>query len=106
MDAFAFRQPKRAERALKEVLAWMARSRLAPMIRAARTVRRLDGVINAIISGITNATAEAINSRIQWIKKQAAGFRSRERFRQAIYFHLGRLDLYPDEAHTLAHPNS
>ena len=74
MDAFAFRQPKRAERALKEVLAWMARSRLAPMIRAARTVRRhFDGVINAIISGITNATAEAINSRIQWIKKTGRG---------------------------------
>ena len=39
MDAFAFRQPKRAERALKEVLAWMARSRLAPMI-GERSLRR------------------------------------------------------------------
>ena len=107
MDAFAFRQPKRAERALKAVLAWMARSRLAPMVRAARTIRRhFDGVLNAILSGITNATAEAINSRIQWIKKQAAGFRSRERFRKAIYFHLGGLDLYPYEARAHAHPNS
>ena len=107
MDAFAFRQPQRAERALKEVLTWMARSRLAPMVRAARTVRRhFAWVINAIISGITNATAEALNSRIQWIKKQAAGFRSRERFRKAIYFHLGGLDLYPDEARAHAHPNS
>ena len=107
MDAFAFRQPKRAERALKDVLAWMARSRLAPMVRVARTVRRhFDGIMNAIISGITNATAEAINSRIQWIKKQAAGFRSRERFRKAIYFHLGGLDLYPDQARAHAHPNS
>ena len=38
MDAFAFRQPQRAERALKAVLTWMARSRLAPMVRVARTV--------------------------------------------------------------------
>jgi len=107
MDAFAVRQPTRAERALKEVLAWMSRSRLAPIVRAGRTVRRhFDGVMNAILSGITNATAEAINSRIQWLKKQAAGFRSRERFRQAIYFHLGGLDLYPDEARAHSHPNS
>ena len=107
MDAFAVRQPTQAERALKEVLAWMSRSRLAPIVRAGRTVRRhFDGVMNAILSGITNATAEAINSRIQWLKKQAAGFRSRERFRQAIYFHLGGLDLYPDEARAHSHPNS
>ena len=106
MDAFAVRQPTRAERALKEVLAWMSRSRLAPIVRAGRTVRRhFGGVMNAILSGITNATAEAINSRIQWLKKQAEGFRSRERFRQAIYFHLSGLDLYPDEARAHAHPN-
>ena len=62
MDAFAIRQPARAERALKEVLAWMSRSRLAPIVRAGRTVRRhFDGVMDAILSGITNATAEAIN---------------------------------------------
>lgn len=107
MDAFAYRQPRRAERALKGVLAWMSRSRLAPMVRVARTIRRhFAGVLNALLSGITNATAEAINSRIQWIKKQAAGFRSRTRFRQAIYFHLGGLDLYPVEARAHAHPNS
>ncbi len=107
MDAFAIRQPARTERALKEVLAWMSRSRLAPIVRAGRTVRRhFDGVMDAILSGITNATAEAINSRIQWLKKQAAGFRSRERFRQAIYFHLGGLDLYPDEARAHSHSNS
>lgn len=107
MDTFACRQPARAERALKAVLAWMSRSRLAPIVCAGRTIRRhFGGVLNAILSGITNATAEAINSRIQWLKKQAAGFRSRERFRQAIYFHLGGLDLYPDEARAFGHPKS
>jgi hypothetical protein len=28
-------------------------------------------------------------------KRRAGGFRSRERFRIAIYFHCGGLDLYP-----------
>jgi transposase len=49
-----------------------------------------------VLTGITNAMAEGLNSRIQWIKRQACGFRNRERFRNAIYFHLGGLELYPE----------
>jgi hypothetical protein len=37
-----------------------------------------------------------INSRIQWVKRMACGYRNRENFRHAIYFHLGGLDLYPE----------
>ena len=32
---------------------------------------------------------EALNSKIQWIKYTARGFRSREGYRRAIYFHCG-----------------
>jgi transposase len=38
---------------------------------------------------------EAKNNSIQKIKRMACGFRNRERFRTAILFHLGKLDLYP-----------
>jgi transposase len=44
-----------------------------------------------------------MNSRIQKVKRMAHGFRNRERFRNAIFFHLGGLDLYPNglqSAHT------
>ena len=44
---------------------------------------------------ITNATAEGLNSKIQWIRYTARGFRNRENFKTAIYFHCGGLDLYP-----------
>ena len=40
--------------------------------------------------------SEATNGKIQWIKRLGCGYRNRERFRNAIYFHLGGLDLYPD----------
>ncbi len=62
-----------------------------------------EGVMNAFTSPITNARAEGINRKIQWIKRKACGYRNRERFRMAIYFHLGGLDLYPEKlsgAHT------
>jgi len=65
--------------------------------RVARMIRKhFEGVINAASSDITNAMSESVNSHIQRIKKRACGFRSRVRFREAILFHLGALDLYPD----------
>jgi len=36
-----------------------------------------------------------MNAAIQEIKRSARGFRNRDRFRTAIYLHLGALDLYP-----------
>ena len=85
-----------AEKAWKHWLGWAMRSRLEPMKYVARTIRNhLWGIVNAIVLGVTNAAAESQNAKIQWIKKQACGFRNRERFRNAIYFHLGGLDLYP-----------
>ncbi len=48
------------------------------------------------------AVAESINAKIQRVKKMACGFRNRARFRTAIMFHLGGLDLYRASAtHTI-----
>ena len=54
------------------------------------------GIVNAIVLRATNGPAEGINSRIRTVKVRGRGFRSRERFANAILFHLGGLDLYPD----------
>ena len=78
-------------------LDWASRCRLDPVVKAARMVREhLWGIVNAVISGATNGPAEGINSRIKTIKARSRGFRNQERFANAIYFHLGGLDLYPD----------
>jgi transposase len=93
-----------ASRAWKRWIGWAMRSRLEPMRRVARLVKaHLWGILNAIVLGVTNARAESLNAKIQWIKRTACGFRNRERFRDAIYFHCGKLDLYPatlGSAHT------
>jgi len=86
-----------AERLWKQWLHGALRCKLEPIRRVARMIREYwCGVINAATSDITNAMSESINSRIQRIKKRACGFRSRQRFREAILFHLGGLQLYPD----------
>ena len=85
-----------ARRAWKAWIAWAMRSRLEPVKRVARMIRtHLEGILNAIVMRATNAAAESVNSKIQRVKRMACGFRNRARFRTAIYFHLGGLDLSP-----------
>jgi len=85
-----------ARKAWKKWLSWAMRCRLEPIKAAACMIRdHLWGILNAIALKATNARAESINAKIQKIKAQACGYRNRERFRNAIYFHLGGLDLYP-----------
>ena len=85
-----------ALKAWRRWLAWAFRSQLAPMRKAARVIKNnLWGILNAVVLKVTNATSESLNAKIQWVKKNACGFRNRERFRTAIYFHCGGLDLYP-----------
>jgi transposase len=63
----------------------------------ARMIKKhLDGIVTAVVTGATNARAEGFNTMIQKLKRDARGFRNRDRFRAAIYFHLGGLDLYPN----------
>jgi len=78
------------------LLGWISRCRLPPMVAVGRMVRRfLWGILNAIRLKVNNSMLEAKNARIQKIKKIACGFRNRERFKNAILFHLGGLDLMP-----------
>jgi transposase len=85
-----------AEKGWMRWYAWAIRSRLEPMKRVGRMLKtHLWGIINAVVTRTTNARAEGLNSVVQWMKYTARGYRNRERFRVAIYFHLGGLELYP-----------
>ncbi|MYJ45361.1 MAG: ISL3 family transposase, partial [Rhodothermaceae bacterium] len=80
----------------KKWLSWAMRCRLEPIKDAAKTIKNhLWGIINAIVLKVSNGPAESINSRIKTVKVRARGFRNKERFVDAIYFHLGGLDLSP-----------
>jgi transposase len=85
-----------AEKGWRKWIRWATRSRLEPMKKVAAMVKsHLWGIVNAIVHKATNAAAESLNAKIQGLKKTACGFRNRERFRNAILFHCGGLDLYP-----------
>jgi transposase len=75
---------------------WAIRSRLEPIKRAARMMKRyLYGILQYTRHPYTNAKSEGTNSRIQLIKHRARGYRNRENFRNAILFHCGGLDMNP-----------
>jgi transposase len=79
---------------------WATRSRLEPVINVAKMLKRhLPNVLTYFRHRITNAMSEGVASKIQGLKKAAAGFRNRDNFKTSIYFHCGGLDLYPDPTH-------
>jgi len=87
---------KVAEEGWKKLLWWMSHCRIPEMIKAGKTIRSYFwGILNAIRLRVTNGVLEARNNSIQRIKRMAYGFRNRDRFRNAILFHLGKLDLFP-----------
>lgn len=95
-ELWGFASTATAEKRWKQWIAWAIRCRLEPIKKAAAMIRNhLQGILTAVVTKTTNAASESINSKIQWIKRTACGFRNRNRFRNAIYFHLGNLDLYP-----------
>ena len=85
-----------AQAAWKKLLYWISHCRIPEMIKAGKTIRNYFwGIMNAIRLKATNGLVEAKNNSIQRIKRMACGFRNNSRFRNAILFHLGNLDLYP-----------
>jgi len=87
---------KVAEEAWKKLLWWISHCRIPEMIKAGKTIKNYFwGIMNAIRLRATNGMVEAKNNCIQRIKRMACGFRNRDRFRTAILFHLGKLDLFP-----------
>jgi transposase len=96
MGLWDYRTEQEAREGWRGWYNWAIRSRLEPIKRVARTVKRhLQGILNAVVHKVSNGIAEGVNSVIQRLKYQAHGYRNRARFRNAIYFHCGHLELYP-----------
>lgn len=98
---WAYHYSKRAADYFTQWYFWATHSRLTPIIKAAKTLKRhLANIMTYFKHRITNAGTEGLNSKIQMIKQMACGFRNREHYRMAIYFHCGGLDLYPRQSPT------
>src|SRR5665213_736143 len=72
---------------------WATHSRLAPVIRVARTLKaHKAGVLRWFTSHLSNARLEGFNSLIQAAKARSRGFRSPWKMATIIYLLLAKLD--------------
>ena len=75
---------------------WAARSRLEPVKRVARMLKKhLPQILTYFRHRLTNAAIEGLNNKIQAIVKKAYGHRNLQRFKNDIFFHVGGLNLHP-----------
>jgi transposase len=96
MNLFSYVYERPARKHFRWWLGWASRSRLEPMIEVAGMLkRRFENIITYLKHRITNAASESINAKIQWVKYTARGFRNKQNFIDAIYFHCGGLQLAP-----------
>ena len=81
----------------EEWYSWAIRSRLEPVKKVARMMKRhLPNIVSYFKHRITNAALEGINNKIQSLIKKAYGYRNKDRFKNDILFHCGGLNLYPE----------
>jgi transposase len=81
---------------LREWLKRALRSSLEPVRKVAKMCQKhIDNLLTFFAHRSTNASAEAINSRIQSLINQACGYRNPVRLIADIFFHCGNLDLAP-----------
>jgi len=85
--------PELFESMLKRWYFWATRSRIQPMIDAARTIKaHWEGVVQWKKSHIDNGLLEGLNSLIQAAKAKARGFSTFRYFRIVAFLITGRLD--------------
>ena len=78
----------------KDWLAWASRSRLKPFLRLAHTIRtHLEGILDAIETGITNARLEGTNNKIRQLIHRAYGFHSAKALIATIFLCCSGLQL-------------
>ena len=73
-----------------------SRSRMAPFVRLAKTIRRhRAGILAAARLGLTNARAEALNNKVRLITRRAYGFHSANAVLALVLLTCGPITLQP-----------
>lgn len=95
-DIMDRRQPNVVKEKLRSWLGWASRSRLAPFVKAARTIRKhLDDIVAYIRFRLTNGVTEGLGNKARLITRRAYGFHSATAVLAMIMLCCTGLDLHP-----------
>jgi len=104
------RQVHVAEAKIEEWVAWAARSRLEPFVRASRTIlKHIDGIVAYVATGLSNGRSEGINGKIRAITRRSFGFHRAWSLISMIFLCCSGLRLQPGHVYPAlphAHPTS
>ena len=99
-DFWSYQSPHWAGKFFDRWYAWAIRSRLDPIKKVARMLKKhIAGLLAYFRHPITNAKSEGFNNQVQQLKSAARGFRSFTNYRIRILFYCGKLDLLPKPSH-------
>ena len=81
---------------LDQWLAWAARSRLAPFVKLARTIRKhAAGILAYLDTKMTNGPVEGFNNKLRVIARRAYGFHSHGALISMLFLCCGGIELAP-----------
>lgn len=93
-----------ADQAIELLDRWTARasrSRLAPFVKTAKTMRERRGlIVNALEAGINNGRVEGLNTKVRLLVRRAYGFHSAEAALALVMLACGPIDLQLPHEHT------
>ena len=91
---YQLEDPTLAPAHLDTWIGWAARSKLAPFVKAARTMRaHRNGILAAIRLGLSNGRLEGLNSRVRLISHRSFGFHSAAPLIALIYLCCGGITI-------------
>lgn len=93
-DTWVYKDREDAQEHLLSVISWAQRSRLAPFVKLAKSLRtHMEGIMGYYQNYTTSAAIEALNGKLQLARRQARGYRNFENFRAIAYLVAGDLPL-------------
>ena len=88
--------PDDARELLDQWLDWASRSRLAPFVKLARTIRKhAVGILAYLDTRMTNGPVEGINNKLRVIARRAYGFHSHGALISMLFLCCGGIELAP-----------
>jgi transposase len=85
-----------ANRKLDEWLGWASRSRLAPFVKLAKTIRKhRDGIVEYVRDGLNNGRVEGTNGKARTITRRSYGFHSASSLIAMLFLCCGGIHAHP-----------
>jgi len=86
-------------------IAWASRSKLAPFVRVARTLRKhLHGILGYLNTGLSNGRVEGLNGKARVITRRSYGFHSAQSLIAMLFLCCSTPQLSPIRVFPKSHP--